>query len=489
MAINLNTYEVQTRERRLNSITGYIGTIGDIAKQAEHCGICDRKRCFSQNSACMSGCAQGYLSAITDAAVINHAPIGCLSDSMGANNARKWGEFAQGLPHRDLMMFSTNMNENDTVFGATQKLTNTIKEVNKKYHPAAIFVTTSCTSAIIGEDIGSVTTELGLQLGLPIIPVFCEGFKTKIWASGFDAAFHAILAGIVKPPTFKRNVVNVINFRASYQKQIEETFAEFGVKPFFVAGYCTVEELTHLSESAATVSICGVLGTYLGNGLEQAYGVPYLKSVQPHGVEGYEEWLRGLGQILHKEGVAEKLIARERARAIPQIEKLRKQLSGRRAVVGMGPSFAFNFTRLLQELGIEVVWSAAWHLDQSYDHGSIPESIPSLAGRLPDLPVSVCAYQYGEIINILNKLRPDLYLYRHPSNASWIMKLGISPVSLIDEYMGFGYDGLISLGKTIADTLQNRNFEKNISKHTHLPYSSWWLERGRKAFFEKETVS
>ena len=485
MALDLHTYEVQTRERRLNSLTGCCGTAGGLAACARGCTLLNRRRCFTQNSACMSGCAQSYLSAITDAAVVSHAPVGCIADAMGANNARKWGEFAQGMPHRDLMMFSTDMNEQDTIFGASEKLIRTVRGVFEVCRPAAIFITTSCASAVIGEDIGSAAEKLKAELKIPVI---CEGFRTKIWASGFDAAFHAVLTGIVRPPREKRPVVNVINFRASYRKQIEETFAELGVRPFFVAGYCTVEELSHLSESAATVSVCGVLGTYLGNGLEQAYGVPYVKALQPHGAAGYESWLRGLGRTLGREGDAGRILARQRERALPKITELREKLAGKRVAVGMGPSFTFNFARLLGELGMEVVWSAAWHLDQSYDHGSVPEALDLLARENPGLPVAVGDYQYEEVVSVLSRLKPDLYVYRHPSNASWVMKLGIPALSLIDEYMGFGYDGLIELGRTIADVLENRNFERNLAAHNRLPYSKWWLAQDPASLLEKEAA-
>lgn len=488
LAIDLKKHEVQIRERRLGSITGFYGTAGEIADCAQCRGAHNRRRCFTQNNACMSGCAQGTLSAVTDAAVVNHAPVGCAADAMGANNARKWGEFAQSMPHRDLMIYSTNMDENDTVFGATEKLRRTVRSVFAERRPAAVFITTSCTSAIIGEDIAPVAKKLSEELGIPVVPVACEGFRSRIWATGFDAAHHAILTGIVKPPVRKRPVVNVINFRASYKKQIAETFAALGVTPFFVTGYCTVEELSHLSESAASISICGTLGTYLGNGLEQAYGVPYVKSIQPHGMEGYDAWLRALGKVLGKEKTAEAIIEKERARFLPQIEMLREKLQGKRAVVGMGPSFTFNFARVLGELGMRVVWSAAWHLDQVYDHGALPESLALLAQRDPDMPVSVAEYQYQEIIKLLMRLKPDLYLYRHPTNASWVMKLGIPAVSLIDEYMGFGYEGLVRFGQTVADVLENRNFERRLKEHTRLPYTRWWLEQEQQALLTGEAA-
>ena len=53
--------------------------------------------------------------------------------------------------------------------------------------------------------------------------------------------------------------------------------------------------------SIATVSICGTLGTYLGNGLEKQYGVPYVQTLRPHGITGFEEWLRGIGKVIGKE--------------------------------------------------------------------------------------------------------------------------------------------------------------------------------------------
>lgn len=434
----------------------------------------------------MSGCAQGYLSAITDAVIINHAPIGCSGDNMGANNAKKWGEHVQKKPHEDIAIFNTNMDENDTVFGAIEKLRVTIREAYSSKHPAAIFITTSCVSAVIGEDIGSTADELQQELGIPVIPVSCEGFKTKVWATGFDAAFHAILTGITKPPRKKNNTVNVINFRGSTADELGELFEYLGVKALPIAGYCSVEELSYVSESAATVSVCGTLGSYMGNGLEQLYGVPYVKSLQPHGVVGFEDWLTKLGVVLNKQAEAKEYITLQREKYLPQIAEIRERLKGIRAVVGMGPGFAFNFTRILGELGVEVISTFAWHLDQRYDHGAVPESLNYLRQHRPTLPVSINDLQYNEVNNTLNELKPDLYFYRHPSNAGIIMKLGIPAISVVDEYMGFGYKGLISFGRTILSVLENCNFEKKLALNTKLPFTEWWLSQSPAALLQSE---
>ena len=44
----------------------------------------------------------------------------------------------------------------------------------------------------------------------------CEGFRSRIWTTGFDAAYHSVLRSIVKPPKKKTNKVNIPNFWGSH---------------------------------------------------------------------------------------------------------------------------------------------------------------------------------------------------------------------------------------------------------------------------------
>ncbi|MCX7923557.1 MAG: nitrogenase [Clostridia bacterium] len=486
MAINVQSAEAAVRESRLGAITGYNGTIKDLVSRASCCSLKNRERCFSQASACSSGCAQGYLSGIEDAAIVNHAPIGCAADSIYGNTANKWGESIRGWKHRNINFITTNMTEEDTVFGAVNKLREAVREAYMRFKPKAIFVTTSCVSGIIGEDIKSVLDELSDEIPVPLSPVFCEGFKSKVWASGFDAAFHAILTAIVKPPEVKTNKVNMINFRGGAKEAITAILARFELEPVFVAPFSTVEELSKMSESAATISICGTLGSYLGNGLEEQYGVPYVKSLQPHGTAGMDSWLRGLGKATGKENEVEEYIAEEKARITSELAVIREKLKGYKAVVGMGPSFGHNYIRVLQELGVEVVWGATWHFDQHYDHGTCPESSRKLSDSETDIPISVCDQQNFELLNLLNKLKPDLYISRHGGTAVWATKMGIASVMVADEYSAFGYQGLIDFGYRLIDAVTNRSLAKNLSARVKLPYTDWWLSQDGFSFLQEE---
>lgn len=485
MAINLKVTSAGTRESRLGSITGYSGDLHDLVRQSKCGTLQDKERCFSQSSSCDAGCALAQLASIRDVAVINHAPSGCTA--MSASTIVHYTQLAakRGVAY-DTVFLGTDMDESDTIFGATNDLRQIIIETYQRYKPNAIFVGTSCVSGIIGEDVDSVVAELRSELPIPLAPVHCEGFKSRVWASGFDAADHAVLTNIIKPAEKKTNIINFKNFNESARQEIIDIFANFGVEPFFLYANSTVEELSHLSEALATVSICGTLGTYLGNGLEQEYGVPYIKSINPLGIAGFETWLREIGKVIKKEAEVEAYIERERAFYLPKLAEIKQQLKGLRAVLGMGASYAFQVSRVLQELGIEVVWVASWHYDNKYDNGEVPPHLEYLEKNSSyNFKVSVSDQQNFEILNILNTYQPDIYLARHPGTTVWAIKQGIAAFFLADEYKTFGYRGTLDFANTILDTIRNRSFEKNLAARISLPYTDWWYKQDSATLFKE----
>ncbi|MDR1106333.1 MAG: nitrogenase [Treponema sp.] len=469
------------REARLGSITGYHGCVSDLAGRSACGGIKNRERCFSQSSMCLSMCAIDQLLDIRDIAVIYHAPSGCCAGAAGSAVLSRQIAARIGRTNRSVLV-GTDLDENDTVFGAVEPLRKIAIETFNTHRPAALFLASSCVSGVIGEDIDSLAGELREELGIPVESVHCEGFKSRIWASGFDVADHAVLRGIVKPPKEKRPVINFKNFYESHRPQITEIFAGFGVKPQFLYMNSSIEELEHLSESLATVCVCGTLGTYLGNGLEELYGVPYVRTINFSGIAGFETWLRTIGETIGKEAEAEAYLKRERDEYLPKIEALKKELEGRTAVIGMGPGYTYEVSRVLQELGIRTVWAAAWHFDYKYDNGQNPPALEDLKEHAPnDIGLSVADMQNYEILNILNTYRPDLYFSRHPGSTVWAIKQGITAVYFADEYMAFGYRGTLNFAQYIADSIKNRSFEKNLAARVRLPYTDWWYKNASDA--------
>ena len=484
MAFNLESSNVATRENRIGSITGYIGSLSDLANQSKCGTLKGCSRCFSQSSSCLSTCALNQLSAIRDVAIIHHGPAGCSVAGANAYYLDKVMARKRGVTTSTVYV-GTDMNENDTIFGSAESLRKIILEVNRRYSPKAIFVSSSCATGIIGEDIDSIVDDVKTEIDVPIVAVHCEGFKSRIWATGFDISDHAVLSSIVKPPKQKRNTINFKNFYESARPEIIEMFKNFDLEPIFLYCNSTVEELSRLSESLATTCICGTLGNYLGNGLEEKYGVPYIRTINPLGIAGFEAWLREIGRVTGREAAVEKYIEEQRAVYLPQIEEIKKELKGLRAVLGMGPGYTFEVSRVLNELGIEVVWALAWHYDKKYENGDVPPSMQYLLENDVDFEASVADQQNYEVMNILNQYQPDLYLSRHPGSTVWAIKNGTPAVYVADEYMIFGYKHTLEFAQSVLDSIHNRSFEKNLARRVKLPYTDWWYQQNVDKFLEE----
>ncbi len=482
--INLESYEVPIREERLGAITGYQGTIADLAQRSRQGTLQERNRTFTQCATCSSGCATCQVAMIQDAAVVNHAPLGCAGDFAGFNDANRYGQYLRGWPISTIKMLSTNLREDDTVFGGTAKLQVGIREAYRRFAPKAIFVTASCVSGIIGEDIEGVVAELETELGIPIVAIHCEGFRSQVWASGFDASYHAILRKIVKPAQRKRpELVNIINFWGT--DIFTEMFGELGLVPNYVTPFTTVGQLERLSEAAATVQICSTLGSYLGAGLEQHFGVPEVKAPPPFGLAGTDAWLRELGRVTGREAAVEAYITATKERIAPELAQFRQELAGVRGYVAAGAVHGHGIINVLKELGLNVIASCAWHHDQHFDNNDTrADSLQHIVHTYGDVDFTVCNKQAYELVNQLRKLRPDVFICRHRGMTVWGAKLGIPTFLIGDEHFGLGYQGLLKYGQVILDAVRNPSFYQKLAQHTRLPYTDWWLQQEPCAFLE-----
>ena len=484
--LNLTLPSVQIREICINSITGFQGNAGELITQSrEH--MKDKTRTFSQCLGCATSKAACKTILIQDGAVISHGPVGCASC---------YHEFAftyrVNAPHRGLSnptprrIFSTNLTEKDTVYGGAVKLADSIREVYERVKPNAIFVLTTCAAGIIGDDVESVCDEAEEEIGIPVVAIFCEGFRSKVWTTGFDAAYHGIARKLIDKPKERRSdVINVINFWGN--DIFKEWFAYFGAKPNYITPYSTVNSLKHSGESAATVQACSTLGSYLGAALEQEFGVPEITAAPPYGIAQTDRWFRALGKLLGKEDIAEKVIAEKKEKYLPQIIKVREKLVGKKAYVTAGAAHGHALLAVLGELGMEAIGAAIFHHDPTYDNHT--EENDQLAKRVADygdIPnFNVCNKQEFELVNMLYRLKPDLLLARHGGMTLWGAKLGIPALLVGDEHYSMGYEGLVKYGERLAEVLENDEFVKNLAKHAVNPYTKWWLEQPPYTFLKE----
>lgn len=489
MAINLDTPVVESREQRLGTIIAWDGKASDLSQASnfsQACGGCDSAGCklcemrgpFTQGSVCSEQMVECQAGNVRGAVLIQHSPIGCGAGQVIYNNIYRNGLALRGLPVEDMKVISTNLNENDMVFGGVEKLEQSIRDAWERYKPEVIFIATSCSTAIIGDDVDNTAEKYSTLLKIPVIPLHCEGFKSKHWSTGFDAVQHGIARQIVnRNPKKQEDLINVINLWGS--DVFSPMLGELGLRVNYIVDLATVDDLRQLSEAAATVGFCYTLSSYLATVLEEQFGVPQVKAPQPYGFAGTDAWLREIGRVTHRDDKAEAYIEKEHKRVKPKIEKLKKQLKGIKGFVATGSAYSHGLIAVLRELGVEVDASLVFHHDPVYDSGDArQDSLGFLVKNYGDVPsFSVSNRQQYQFYGLLNRVHPDFIIIRHNGLAPLASRLGIPAAPLGDEHLAVGYQGIVNLGEIILEILAHKKFHQDLAAHVALPYKKWWLQQ------------
>ncbi len=491
--INLALDTVENREMRLGSITSWTGTASDLVMQSNYegrslikrefdcgkkngCRLCELEMPFNQQSMCANSIASCQAGNLRDCVLIQHSPVGCTARNPEFNLAMRNGLARRNLEPRNINIVTTNLMENDMVFGASEKLRKTVQETFDRYHPKAIFLSMSCSTAIIGEDITSVADEMEEELGIPVIPLHCEGFRSKHWSTGFDIAQHGVLRQITKRnPKKQKDLINIVALWGT--DYFTDMLKPLGLRVNYIMDIASFDELAQTSEAVATTTFCHTLGSYLATGLEQQFGVPQIDAPQPYGIKGTDEWLRAIARVVDKVDETEKYIQSEHERVHDEIEALKAKLKGVKGFVITGSAYAHGLISVLRELGIEVNGSVVFHHDPVYDGGKEnQDTLKTLVENYGDIPnYSVSKTQPFQLPVILRNVDTDFIIVRHNGLAPNAARMGIPSFAMGDEHFPVGYDGIIRTGKAILDILARKKFNQVLKRHVKLPYSDWWL--------------
>ena len=109
--------------------------------------------------------------------------------------------------------FTTDLAEIDIVMGqGERKLYKAIREIATRYRPPAIFVYSTCVTALVGDDIDAVCRHASEKYGLPVIPINAPGFVgSKNFGNKLagEALFGHVM-GTVEPDDAGPTDINVL---------------------------------------------------------------------------------------------------------------------------------------------------------------------------------------------------------------------------------------------------------------------------------------
>ncbi|CAJ65433.1 MULTISPECIES: nitrogenase iron-molybdenum cofactor biosynthesis protein NifE [Frankia] len=295
---------------------------------------------------------------IADSAHIVHGPIACAGNSWDGRGSLSSGPtlFRHG--------FTTDMTESDVVLGGEQRLFDTICEVVERYAPPAVFVYSTCVTAMIGDDLGAVCAAAAEQTGVPVIPVDAPGFVgnknlgNKI--AGQTLLDHVI--GTVEPGDVTDLDVNLIGEYniAGELWDVVPLLTRLGIRVrSCISGDARYRDIAAAHRAKATMVVCSRALLGLARGLEERYGIPWFEG-SFYGVSAMGDTLRGFARLLDDDELSrrtEELIAVEEAAVEAAIAPYRARLTGRKAVLYTGGVKSWSIVSALQDLGIEVVGS------------------------------------------------------------------------------------------------------------------------------------
>lgn len=490
MGINLNVSAAPGREQRLGSITGYDGTLREMAVLGCQGCLKNRGRDFQTTSSCAHTHAINQLAGLDDTLVVDHAPIGCAGSQICFTLAKNKIPVIPGRsPVHHARVFSSNINESDTIFGALDKLKAGVRAAYERYHPGEIYIATSCVSAVIGEDVKTAALEMQEELGIPVEVATAEGIRSKIWASGFDAYCHAVSRARIKPADKRNPTINYIGFNNLGLHTVAPLFKRLGLEVICLTATATREDFERAAASVASWGQCGSQSSYLCSVLEQECGVKYFQRHLPYGGIGFERFFLDIGRYIGREEEAGKVIEEEKEKYRDVLDYIRRELKGKKALLAMGGSFTFEYTRILGELGVEELHSIAYHYDPRLDNANQEEKVAAATDVFEldlDVPSSVNDAQQMETDLVIRKYRPDFILSRGHDATSYAIAQGIPAMDVDIGLIVMGYRGMAQFGVYLTETLRNNNFAKKLGERYVSPFTDAFNALEPFSFFSEE---
>ena len=399
-----------------------------------------------------AGCKGVILGPTRDIVNITHGPIGCGFYSwLTRRNQTDAGETGENyMPY----CFSTDMQDQDIIFGGEKKLEAAIREAYEIFHPKAISVFATCPVGLIGDDIHAVARKLKAEFGdCNVFAFSCEGYKGVSQSAGHHIANNQIFTHVVgenqtpKEGQYKINLLGEYNIGGD-GFEIDRILKLCGINNIATfSGNSTYDQFASAQFADLSAVMCHRSINYVADMLETKYGIPWIK-VNFIGADATAKSLRKIAQYFGDKKLVDKVeavIAAEMPAVQAVAADVRKRTEGKTAMLFVGGSRAHHYNELFNEMGMKTI-SAGYEFGHRDDY----------EGRqvIPDLKVDADSRNIEEI-----EVEADEKLYKARKTPEEYKAL---------EEAGFKfkhYDGLnpdMDKGSLIIDDLNQYEADKLV---------------------------
>ncbi|MDG5816394.1 nitrogenase molybdenum-iron protein alpha chain [Chitinispirillales bacterium ANBcel5] len=409
---------------------------------------------LTQRGCCYAGCKGVVLGPTRDIINLTHGPIGCGFYSwLTRRNQTRTG------PEDDNYMtycFSTDMQDENIVFGGEKKLRQAIQEAYDLFHPKAIAIFSTCPVGLIGDDVHAISREMKEKLGINVFGFSCEGYKGVSQSAGHHIANNQIFKHVVGQNNeevegkFKINLLGEYNIGGD-SFVIENLLERCGITLVSTySGNSTIDQFEQSHMADLNCIMCHRSINYVADMMETKFGIPWIK-VNFIGADATAKSLRKIAQYFDDKKLmakVEKVIEEEMVAVEQTIKEVKPRLEGKKVMLFVGGSRAHHYQYLFSEVGMVTV-AAGYEFAHRDDY----------EGRkvLPYIKVDADSRNIEELT-----VEPDPERYRPRKTEEELKQLEKKGFTLRD------YEGMIpemESGSLVIDDISQYETEVLIEKY------------------------
>lgn len=351
---------------------------------------------------------------VKDMIHLSHGPVGCGYYSWSGR--RNYYVGTTGVDTFVTMQFTSDFQERDVVFGGDKKLAKLLVEASELFPLAkGITIQSECPVGLIGDDIEAVAKKAAKEIGKPVVPVRCEGFRGVSQSLGHHIANDTVRDWVL-PIADKKAKEGSLNFEPGpYDVALIGDYniggdawssrillEEMGLRVVTqFSGDGTWNEMLLAPRVKLNLIHCYRSMNYICRHMEEAYGIPWLE-FNFFGPTQIAKSLRAIAQRFDEtiQAKAEQVIAKYQPQSEAVIAKYRPRLEGKRVMLMVGGLRPRHVIPAFRELGMEVI-ATGYEFGHGDDYKRTTQYIDD--GTL--IYDDVSGYEFEEFAK---RLKPDL---------------------------------------------------------------------------------
>ena len=316
---------------------------------------------ITQRGCTYAGCRGVVIGPIYDILHITHGPIGCGFYSWLSR--RNLVRPAEGETNYLQYSMSTDMMEEQIIFGGEKKLAKAIQEAYDIFKPKAISIYSTCPVGLIGDDVHTVARQMKEKLGINVFAFSCEGYKGVSQSAGHHIANNGVFKHMVGrddtpvEAEFSMNILGEYNIGGDAW-EIDTLLQKCGIKVIAtLSGDVSYDQVCNAHMAQLNVVMCHRSINYMAQMMETKFGIPWFK-VNFIGADSTAKSLRKIAKYFDSKKLTdrvEEVIAQEMAAVRPVREAITARCEGKKAALFVGGSRAHHYQDLFSDIGMETI--------------------------------------------------------------------------------------------------------------------------------------